>query len=198
MNEQRTGLPCPLAPLRQLSASGVEHGGGAIWPLTNNVFVSAIGSTEEIPLEVSRFGFWFLPESLLTALLSTLRKWPRDGALSSFTASVVFLEQREKNFQVFDLRGLLTFKGSGLLPLSDLLDSSRMLEAPIRLPRVMLLSGKKEPVDSVSKSDDEAVDEVGEQVSIVLNDIDPRLSHTLSSVITTFHRRKPGGQSSSS
>lgn len=90
-----------------------------------------------------------------------------------FLISIESLEQREK-IHGLDLQGFLVLNGSGIRPLIDLLESSRMLETPRRVPSVMLLSRKKELVDSVSKSDEESVEEVGEPVSIavVLNDID--------------------------
>lgn len=58
------------------------------------------------------------------------------------------LEHNEKN-QALDLL-LLFFSlatASDFLPLIDLLESSKMLETPIRLPSVMLLSWKNDPVD---------------------------------------------------
>lgn len=63
------------------------------------------------------------------------------------TASVCSLEQRE-NKHVLDLYCFLCWGISAiLLPLDDLLDRSRMLEIPMRLPRVMLFSWKNEPLD---------------------------------------------------
>jgi hypothetical protein len=58
------------------------------------------------------------------------------------------LKHREKN-QILDLLLLcfFSFKGSVFLPLIDLLENSKMVETPIRLPSVMLLSWKKDPVD---------------------------------------------------
>lgn len=50
---------------------------------------------------------------------------------------------------------------------------------------------------SVSKSDEESVEEVGETVSIVLNDIDPEKSPFLGSPTRTFKGCKPRGQPSS-
>lgn len=147
-------------------------------PFTNNELGSVMAWAREISSGTYGFGLGFLLGSLVVvveALLSTARNWPRDGVLVVvLLTSMLSFEQREK-IQGLDLQCFFAFKGSGLLVLIDLLESSRMLETPRRLPSVILLSWKKEPVDSVSKSDEESVEEVGEPVSIVvLNDIDPK------------------------
>lgn len=72
----------------------------------------------------------------------------------TLTASVLSLEQSEKK-QGFE--GLwwcwwlfLPLKEtSDVLNLDDLRDRSKMLVAPMRLPRVMLLSRKNDPVDCI-------------------------------------------------
>lgn len=102
--------------------------------------------------------------------------------LSTLFASVLSFEHREKSHNLFNdllvvvvVLVLLSFSfvDTDLLPLNDLLENSNMLFTPMRLPSVMLLSWKKEPVDSVSKSDEKSVEEEGEPVSVVLKDIDP-------------------------
>lgn len=145
-------------------------------PLTNNELGWDMGWARE----TSSGTYVFVPGSLLDSfevavLLSTARNWPRDGVLAVvLLTSMLSLEQREK-IQGLDLQCFFTFNGSGLLALIDLLESSTMLETPRRLPNVILLSWKKDPVDSVSKSDEESADEVGEPVSIlVLKDIEPK------------------------
>lgn len=108
----------------------------------------------------------------MAALLSTARKWPRDRVLLfTVSASVLSVGHREKH-QVLGLQIFFSPETSGLLPLTDLLGRLTMLETPIKLPSVMLLSWKKDPVDSVSKSDEESVEELREPVSKVLNDVD--------------------------
>lgn len=88
----------------------------------------------------------------MAALLSASRKKPRDGAVSILTASVLSLEQSEKSQGLEDLwlrwLHLLPLKEtSDDLNLDDLRDCSKILPAPMRLPRVALLSRKNEPVD---------------------------------------------------
>ena len=156
MHENSTGTPCPLLcpcsipPLRPLSTSEPEKGldwGGATWPSTNNELGSARGCAKEISSGTNTLWLWFLLCSLFAALLSTARNWPRDGVLFVvLLTSILSLEQSE-NIHGLDLQGFLTLSGSGRLPLIDLLESSRMLETPIRLPNVILLSWKKDPVD---------------------------------------------------
>lgn len=71
------------------------------------------------------------------------------------TASVVSLEQREKNHGLEldeDLGFFLSLELSIVLILDDLLESSRMLGTPSRLPSVMLLSWKNDPVDCSNKT----------------------------------------------
>jgi hypothetical protein len=58
----------------------------------------------------------------------------------------VSLEHKEK-IHVLDLQLFLSSTTSTFLALVDFLESSSMLETPIRLPSVMLLSWKKDPVD---------------------------------------------------
>lgn len=84
----------------------------------------------------------------LAALLSTARNWAREGALFfCFKASqFLLLEPKQKNHDQ-NLNLLLVFKSSVLVSLRDLLDSSTVLETPIRLPSVVLWSRKKDPVD---------------------------------------------------
>lgn len=62
------------------------------------------------------------------------------------TASVVSFEHIENN-QGLGLYCFLSLNVSDVLPLVDLPDRPTMLEAPMRLPRLMVLSWKKEPVD---------------------------------------------------
>jgi len=117
-------------------------------PSTNNELGWDMGWSREISsgtyVLVLRF---LLDSSEVAALLSTARNWPRDGVLAVvLLTSMLSLEQREK-IQGLDLKCFFTFNGSGLLGLIDLLESSRMLETPRRLPSVILLSWKKEPVD---------------------------------------------------
>lgn len=68
------------------------------------------------------------------------------------TASVVSLEQREKNHDLEledDLEFFLLMEGS-IVRILDL-ESSRMFRTPSRLPSVMLLSWKNDPVDYNNK-----------------------------------------------
>lgn len=100
------------------------------------------------------------------------------------TASVFSFEQSENNHG-FDFQFFFPLRFSDGLPLIDLLESSRMLETPMRLPRVMLLSRKKEPVDCESRSEVESVEEVGgEPVIKVLKEMDPFRSWFLANPIT--------------
>lgn len=148
MHENSTGTPCPLLfpwsipSLSPLSPSKPDNGldrGGATRPSTNNEFCWGI---IVISSGTSTLLLW-----LFAALLSTARNCPRDGVLVVLLlTSILSLEQSE-NIQGLALQGFFTFSGSDLLPLIDLLESSKMLETPIRLPSVMLLSWKKEPVD---------------------------------------------------
>lgn len=55
----------------------------------------------------------------------------------------------------------------------------------------------KLPLTSVSKSDEESVEELGEPVSKVLNEIDPEKSPILANPILTFSGCKPRGHPSS-
>ena len=129
--------------------------GGAMVPFTNSVFGSALlVSANAISSSGPQIrGFWILLFSL-AAFLSTARYWPRDGALFLwFLASgFLLLELRQNNREMkLNLFSLLILRTSVLAPLSDLLDSSTMLETPIRLPSVVLLSGKKDPVDWIEE-----------------------------------------------
>ena len=90
--------------------------------------------------------YWFLLYTLAAALLSASRKWARDGVLLTFTASVVSFEHSE-NSQCLGFWLFPSLNVSAVLPLVDLRESSKMLETPIRLPSVMLLSWKNDPVD---------------------------------------------------
>lgn len=161
-DENRTEIPHPMArsiPVFSLlvSISVPEHGldpGGAMQPLTNSEFGSIIGwarASSSGPYIVLGLNWPALLHSV-AAFLSTARKWPRDGAFwPGISASVVLLGHKEKH-HILDLLFLLllvffSLEGSLFLPLIDLLESSRMLLTPIRLPSVMLLSWKKDPVD---------------------------------------------------
>lgn len=148
-------MPCSnSASLIPLSTSSVLHNGldwgGATRPSTNSELFgcATCWGTENSSGPYMLGLIWFLLQ-LLAAFLSTARNWPSDGPLLfTISASVLFLEHREKN-QILDLP-VFFFSlqlSSAFLPLSDLLDSSRMLVTPIRLPSVMLLSWKKDPVD---------------------------------------------------
>nr|GMD40192.1 hypothetical protein Iba_chr10aCG7000 [Ipomoea batatas] len=90
------------------------------------------------------------------AFLSASRKWPREepamevvaAFILAVTASVLSFEHSENNHILHLLLFLFPRdRGSAALPLVDLLENSKMLEMPRRLPRAMLLSWKKEPVD---------------------------------------------------
>lgn len=136
--------------------------GGATQPLMNREFgcgAAWANSNSSAPYMIT---LWFLLFSS-AALLSSAKKWPNDGPLSMLSASVLSLEHKEKN-HVLDLVLLfLSFVFSVLLPLIDLLESSKMLETPIRLPSVMLLSWKNDPVDCNIKATN------GRVRSIVMN-----------------------------
>lgn len=164
MHENSNGIPWSSPVFFVLSTSvphsGVLDWGGATQPLTNSEFCSVTGwGTENSsgPYIVGLISGWFLLHSL-AAFLSTARKWPRDWALFTLSASVLFLEHNEKN-HILDLLLLLLLllflvlqlSWSVFLPLIDLLDSSRMLVTPIRFPSVILLSWKKDPVDCIYK-----------------------------------------------
>lgn len=99
------------------------------------------------------------------------------------TASVLSFEHNENN-QGLDFWSL---KVSVVLLLVDLLESSRKLDAPRRLPSVMLLSWKKDPVDCVSRSEEEMLEELGEAVSKVLNETEPEKSRVLTNPILAFN-----------
>lgn len=154
MHENSTGL--------LLSTSESNHGldwgwGGATWPLTKSELGSVTACSAMASSSSGPYIWGFLLYSSMAALLSSARKWPRDGgllALFTFSPSVLSLEHREKKHNlnlVVLLLVLLLFLSlqvwSVFLPLRDLLDSSRMLLIPIRFPSVMLLSWKKDPVD---------------------------------------------------
>ncbi|GFS29608.1 hypothetical protein Acr_00g0007460 [Actinidia rufa] len=84
--------------------------------------------------------------------LKTARKWPSDGAilllLWSHSGPHLFCPLgRERNTKFWTCRFSCYLKFSGLLALADLLERCTMLETPIKLPSVMLLSWKKDPVD---------------------------------------------------
>jgi len=153
MHENRTGTAispqCSSSSFPLLSASALQLWlglGGATWPLTNSELGSVTGwASSSSSWGPWIIGSWFLLYSL-DALLSTARKWPRDGVLFTTSASVVSLEHKEK-IHVLDLQLFLSSTTSTFLALVDFLESSSMLETPIRLPSVMLLSWKKDPVD---------------------------------------------------
>lgn len=148
MHEHSEGTPNPSPCSKLLSfllSTSELLWGGAIWPLTKSELGSVTGwarSSSSGPILV---GLWFLLYSS-AALLSTSRKWPRDWGLLTLLASVLSLKHKEKS-HILDLVLFFSFEGSVFLPLNDLLENSKMLETPIRLPRVMLLSWKKDPVD---------------------------------------------------
>ena len=138
-----------------VSASALSPGsdrGGAMFPLRNNEFGCAViwdNVNSSSGPYIGRPWFLVFP---LAALLSIARKWASDGAvLSCFSASEWVLKQKQKQNEQLDLLfGFLLLRVSvfiTLTPLSDLLDSSKMLDTPIRLPSVVLLSGKNDPVD---------------------------------------------------
>lgn len=106
----------------------------------------------------------------------------------SILASLVFLGQRDKH-HVLGLSWVFFFLTVGItsagldLPFGitddDLLGRScrlLMVETPIRVPSVVLLSWKNEPVDWVSKSDEKSVEEEqgAEAVSKVWKEVDPK------------------------
>lgn len=152
MQAQRTATPLSFVgsvpPFLPLSTSEPRlDWGGATQPLMNKEFGSWAASANAKSSPPYMTTLWFLLYSS-AARLSSARKWPNEGPLSStLLASVLSLEHKEKN-QGLDLGlPLLSLVFSVFLPLSDLLESSKMLETPIRLPSVMLLSRKKDPVD---------------------------------------------------
>lgn len=104
-----------------------------------------MGRVGEKSVGPSTVGIWFLLQTL-AALLSASRKLPRDGVLLTVTASVLSFEHSENN-QGLGCLFFRSLKVSAALPLVDLRESSKMLETPIRLPSVMLLSWKNDPVD---------------------------------------------------
>lgn len=113
------------------------------------------------------------------------------------TVSVLNLEHSEKNHVLDFKRFFLSLKEFVLPPLIDLLESSKMLEMPNRFPSVMLLSLKKDPVDSVSRSEEESVDELRDAVSKVLNEIEPLKSEFLANPTLAFTGCNPRGHPSS-
>lgn len=151
MHENSTGFLLSTSESNHWLAWGW---GGATCPLTKSELGSVTACSAMASSSSGPYIWGFLLYSSMAALLSSARKWPRDGGLLvpfTFSPSVLSLEHREKkhnlNLVVFLLLFLSLLVWSVFLPLRDLLDSSRMLLIPIRFPSVMLLSWKKDPVD---------------------------------------------------
>lgn len=130
--------------------------GGAIVPFTNSEFDSALlisfNSSWGPKIWLFRWPFLFP----LATLLSTARNWPRDGGLFFWlwaTSGSILLEHRQSKHEL-NLNLLWSFllsNTSVFVPLIDLLDSSTMLLTPIKLPSVVLLSRKNDPVDWIKR-----------------------------------------------
>lgn len=132
-------------------------------------------------------------------LLSTSRKWAREWVLVALTTSVLSLQQSENNHGLYlNLKLLIFLSPPRLASVFPLLESSMMLEveSPIRLPRVMLLAWKNDPLDSESRSE-ESVKEMGDPVGKVLKEIDPGKFRFSSNPTLAFSSLNPKGHPSS-
>lgn len=138
-----------LVPPWSAFSEALEAWAAATTPSTNSPLSSETAIAGEKSSGPYSIGLrpWFLLLMLVLPLLSASRKWPREGALLTFTASGVSLEQSENN-QCLDLQFFLSFEASTvLLPLLDLRERLKMLDTPMRLPSVMPLSWNKDSVD---------------------------------------------------
>lgn len=142
----------------------------------------------------------------------------------ALTTSVLSLQQSENNHGLYlNLKLLIFLSPPRLASVFPLLESSMMLEveSPIRLPRVMLLAWKNDPLDcnpirnkagemntqnlrkkttinttSESRSE-ESVKEMGDPVGKVLKEIDPGKFRFSSNPTLAFSSLNPKGHPSS-
>lgn len=129
---------------------GGGGGGGRTRPSEKTVFGSGAGRLSANPSSTYVIETPFLTWRALLALLSASRKEPRDGE-ASVTSPLSWVLAHSEN-QVLVLRFLFALGFSCCLLLrSDLFDRSRMLVMPMRLPRVLLRSWKKDPVDCTER-----------------------------------------------